>query len=195
MNFYQERWKFVVFCIIAAIGFATGIHYAGMIGTEQINSIKGCFEFGLWTLLSGGSYGACLARLMVSCLKNYGMLLLGAFSWLLFATVPFTLFGISFKSGVCFSFVAAVLQWRGIVEILFMMLLSLLIMAAAVFFAVTIFNRCIYHRNLKRFDTTDKNFFFRSLTGLGAFFICFTVLLAFCCFTSNYLNGFFNTFL
>jgi membrane protein len=195
LNLYHERWKLVVFCILAAVGFATGMHYAGILGAEQIEAAKGCFEFGLWALFSGGGYGACMGSLALSCLKNYGMFILGCFSWLLFLTVPITLFGIGFKTGVCFSFVAAILRWRGIMEIAFMMLISLIILASAVLMTVAILNRCIYHQNLKRWDNTDKNFFFHSLTALGAYFICFAVLLALCCFTHNNLNGFFNTFL
>ncbi len=195
LNLYRERWKLVAFCIIAAVGFSTGIHYSGILGAEQIEAAKGCFEFGLWALFSGGGYGECIGKLVFSCLKNYGMFILGCFSWLLFAIVPVTLFGVGFKTGVCFSFVAAVLRWRGIVEIIFMMFVSLIVLAAAVLLAIAVLNRCIYHQNFKRMDNSDKNFLFHSLIALGAYFICFAVLLALCCFTQNHLNGFFNTFL
>ena len=195
MNLYRERWKLAAFCMIAAVGFAAGMHYSGMLGAAQIEAAKGCFEFGLWALLGGEGYGACAGRLALSCLKNYGMLLLGCFSWLLFLTVPLTLFGIGFKTGVCFSFVAGVLRWRGIVELIFMMFVSLIVLAAAVLLAIAVLNRCIYHQNFKRMDNSDKNFLFHSLIALGAYFICFAVLLALCCFTQNHLNGFFNTFL
>lgn len=181
--------------MLSAIGFASGLHYARAVGVEQIINIKGCFEFGLWALLSGSSFGSCFGRLALSCLKNFGMLFLGCLSWGTFLLVPVSLFGISFKMGVCFSFASGILRWQGILEILFLMVLSLLVMAAAVLFSTVILNRCLYHSRVKHIDMTDKNFFLGSLAALGIFFVCIAVLLALCCFTNNHLYGFFNTFL
>lgn len=188
-----EKIKLCIFFLISAVGFTSGINF--MFNLNGIDSIKKCFEFGMYEFFQGQNYYIVFMTLLFSVLKHYIFMFICHIFWISFPFVPLNLFGLSFKMGVVASSVIKTLGFQGFFECVFVILIVIAVLFSASIFSYFLFNRRLYHSRYNKIDYTDIIFLKKSL--IYAFVFCFfiTIIYLFSNVFELNLHGFINTFL
>ena len=192
---YKENLKLIFMLLLVSIGYSTGLHYQKIIGLNVLTVAKGCFEFGLLSLMLGKTISSSVAELLVSSLKHYFVMGLSSLNKMLFPFLYINLFGIGFKMGVCTSTVTFSLGINGVFSAFYIILFSLIVMLFSAFFAYCVFNRQIYRIKINRITNEEIMFYKKTSKGLLTFLGTILILLCFGNFAFFGIKGFFNTLL
>ena len=192
---YKDITKFLVFLFFSIVGFSAGMNFFDNVDTYTVESAKGCFEFGLYQILTNEKEFVVFIMILFSALKYIGIMIVGIFSWWLFPIVPMNDFFLGFKMGVaaCFAF-----KIMGIGGFFDCALLSVLIVGILVFMAYVsyvILNRRLYHVKNRRIDTTDKIFLMKTLLYVIIFVFAVYFFFVFLKLSQSRLCGLTQTFL
>ncbi|MBR2861545.1 MAG: hypothetical protein IKB86_06880 [Clostridia bacterium] len=191
----RENLKLIFMLVLVSIGYSTGIHYQKIIGLNVLSVAKGCFEFGLLSLLLGKPFSNTVLELLGSSIKHFFVLGLSSLSKVLFPFLFVNLFGLGFKLGVCTGTVISAFGLKELLPNLFIVLFSVIIMIFSSVFAYFVFNRQIYRLRIKRIDSSEIEFYKQTSKGLVIFLIILFLMLCLASFTNLGLKGFFNTVL
>ncbi len=158
MTDQKERFKFLVFFLVACIGFFAGINYFENSDIKIVQIAKGCFEFGLLQLLENKNLFILLCNIVVSSTKYCVLMVLGSLSWWLFALIPANAFSLGFKQGIVVSFVIRLLGIRYFFDCLLICLFSSGILVFFSFICLKIFNKRLYSVKFSKTNNTDREF-------------------------------------
>ena len=191
----KERFKLLIFFLVASIGFFTGLNYFKNADIRIIQTAKGCFEFGLLQLLENENLFIIFCRILVSSIKYYFFMILGAFSWWLFGMIPANVFSLGFKQGVAVSFIVKLLGVKYFFDCLLICLFSIGVLVFFSFVSLKIFNKRLHTFKYSKINNTDRTFLLNIM--LMHIFLVVTVFLffLFLLIFSSHLYGLTQTFL
>ncbi len=188
----ERKIRLALIALLALVGFFTGLNYFSQ---NPLEEIKGCFEFGFAALMCAEEFSKSVKALVLDAVKNFLLLFSGAFLFIFIPLTLFSLFSLNFKMGVFLACVAKTLAFKGVVEIIFVVLLCAFVFASSVSLAFFVIEKNLQFRQKRRFDYLDGIFIFKSIGFLTAFILIILLFLLGCRFTNNSIFGFFNTYL
>ena len=192
---YRDRIIVVIFLLLGAIGFATGVNFIKNSKDISVYFIKDCFEFGIFPLMEDKQIQSIIISIITSSIKHYLIFLTGSCSWALFPLVPVNMFCISFKMGVILTYVVSLLGIKGFFSNGAMLVFCLFVIFSAIclcyFISVFRFERV----NKSRINKNDILFFKKTLLFFLIFIVLLSLFVLMLKFTNSLISGLLNSFL